>query len=85
MATEVLRGLILKEPLLIVLLSVEQLVHLVLFSFNFICDLLGVFERNLARYLVAHIDGEELFGARLDAEEVRLIQCQLPLSYGVKC
>ena len=64
------------------LLSVEQLVHLVLLTLNLIRDLLRILQHDFLSRLRPHIDGEELLGGRLDTEEVSLLQS---LSLAVHC
>ena len=79
LAAEALRGLVLEEPLLVVLLSVEQLVHLVLLTLNLIRDLLCILQHDFFSRLRAHIDGKQLLGGGLDAEQMGLLQ-SLPLA-----
>ena len=74
LAAENLRCLVLEEPLLVVLLSVKQLVHFVLLSLDLVCDLLVVLEDHFFGRLGAHIDRKKLLSARLDAEQVSLLE-----------
>ena len=60
LAAELLGRLILEEPSVVVRLSVQELVHLVLFSLYLIGDLLTVLENHLFSLLSSHIDGEQL-------------------------
>ena len=55
-------------------LAVEELIHLVLFPLDLICDLLALLKDDFLGCLRAQVDLKELLGRRLDAEEICLLQ-----------
>ena len=75
MAAEILRGLVLEKPLVIVLLAVEKLVHFVFFPFDLVFNLLAMFEHHFLGSLGAHVDREKLLCGGLHTKKLRLFQC----------
>ena len=79
MASEVLRGFVLEKPFVLVVRSVKQLVHLVLFALYLIVDVFARFQLEGLRFLRAQIHLEKLFGLRFNAQQIRLFDCGFAL------
>ena len=74
LAAEILRGLVLEKPLVIVLLAVEELVHFVFLPFDLVFYLLAMFEHHFLGSLGPHVDRENLFCGGLHTQKLRLFQ-----------
>jgi ABC-type uncharacterized transport system permease subunit len=66
-------SLVLKEPLLLVLLAVEQRINLELFTLDLVGDLITMVKLDQFRLLIAYVHLEQLLGLGLDAEQVCLL------------